>query len=704
MKRYNTILSLIFSAILCCLTSVETSACGPFYEEVPNPDFLIFESISPDENISVTTLDNEKENIALWASLTSNNINPDDIKKAVYKMTYSEFIKEATSEISDSTNSFIANVVRDNYYDIIAFLSIAKRLEELRAKNKSEWYYPKNKIEDTPYKEIIDQCLAYPGGRLYDRYGLQIIRALFASKRYDDSVNFYNKYFADIPDNNLFKRMSLNYVAGANVHLGNSEDANRHFALAGDINSINRDDAFAYMADLNPSSPALIQHIKESVNKCSAYNRKSSDTLYVKSLLPAIKKITVQRTNPHIADWLLAEAYIEGEFFNQSKDALKILNSGLANDKIDSVAKENMEAYRILLTAREGKTKDILSEAKWIASHVVSGKRDYEHWNDILCHIVWDYWVPQSLKRGDASMAIRLSSFADYLLLERMGNKVSVYDYGINGLRDIAMTELRSGSGLYNPKDYGCYTFHLMCSLTPEQIITYKESLGDSWFDTVGRHDADYLNELIGTLYLRERNYKKAEEYLSKVSSSYQYSLNTFDYLDRNPFTHKSERTETKWVNNGNDDFSKVQYRISDICRTDTVNPKNAKLTFAKKMNALDSIMQTDGDINKRGIAKIQYAIGQLNSVDACWALTQYWKGWVQPMYDNEWYTDFDTQPAFELYDRLIAEASEAFTDPEYAAKAELMLNNYHEVAKKYPNTSTAKFLEANCDNYRDWL
>lgn len=704
MKHHIIIYCLILSVTYICMPFEKAFACGPFYNEIPNPDFLILKSTSPDDNVSITALDNERENISLWASLTSDSINPEDIRNAVYKMSYSEFINEATSEISDSTNSFIATIIKNNDYDIVAFLSIAKHLEELRAEKRSEWHYPKNKTEDAPYQEIIDRCLAYSGGRLYDRYGLQAIRALFASKRYDDCIDFFNKYFADVPDNNLFKRMSLNYVAGANVHLGNTEEADLHFALSGDINSIKRDDAFAYMAGINPSAPALIQHIKESAGKCSAYNRKSADSLYVKSLLPTIKKINASEGNPNIADWLLAEAYIEGEFLCQPKEAIKALNSGLTNDKISLSAKENMEAYKILLTAREGDTKDILSDAKWIASHVVSGKKDYERWNDILCHIIWDYWVPQSLKKNDTTMAIRLSSFADYLLLERMGNKVTAYDNAISGVRDIPMSEIRTSSGLYNPKDYGCYTFHLMCALKPEQIEEYKNSLGDSWFDTVGRHDADYLNELIGTLYLRERNYKKAIELLSMVSPTYQYSLNTFNYLDRNPFTHKHERTETRWIHNDNNDFGKVQFRLSDICNSDTISPKNAKLTFAKEMNTLDSIIQSDSDINRRSLVKVQYAIGQLNSIDACWALTQYWKGWVSPMYDNDWYTDLDTQPAFTLYDRLISEARKDFTDPEYAAKAELLLNNYTEIARKYPATSTAKFLKANCDNYQDWL
>lgn len=110
MKHHIIIYCLILSVTYICMPFEKAFACGPFYNEIPNPDFLILKSTSPDDNVSITALDNERENISLWASLTSDSINPEDIRNAVYKMSYSEFINEATSEISDSTNSFIATI------------------------------------------------------------------------------------------------------------------------------------------------------------------------------------------------------------------------------------------------------------------------------------------------------------------------------------------------------------------------------------------------------------------------------------------------------------------------------------------------------------------------------------------------------------------------------------------------------------------
>jgi hypothetical protein len=112
--------------------------------------------------------------------------------------------------------------------------------------------------------------------------------------------------------------------------------------------------------------------------------------------------------------------------------------------------------------------------------------------------------------------------------------------------------------------------------------------------------DDDYLNDVIGTRYLRLCRYKDALVYLAKVQSSYQARLNTSIYMKRMPFHYD-------------------RGRASDII-------PDYKLSFAKQMIECEEIIAGSSDPDVVGHAKIKYGIGMRNSMDFCWALTHYAK------------------------------------------------------------------------------
>lgn len=111
-------------------------------------------------------------------------------------------------------------------------------------------------------------------------------------------------------------------------------------------------------------------------------------------------------------------------------------------------------------------------------------------------------------------------------------------------------------------------------------------------------------NELIGTLALREENYKRAVQYLKLVPEKYQKAMNIHKegYLSRDPFF-----------------IEPLQKRLSTSI--------NAKYEFAKKMLQYQKLMGNGKTTDERRLAKVKYAIARRNSFEYCWALTQYSKG-----------------------------------------------------------------------------
>ncbi|MDE6648999.1 MAG: hypothetical protein K2K45_03615 [Muribaculaceae bacterium] len=205
-------------------------------------------------------------------------------------------------------------------------------------------------------------------------------------------------------------------------------------------------------------------------------------------------------------------------------------------------------------------------------------------------------------------------------------------------------------------------------------------------------------NKIYGITYsgidqcLREMNYDKAVEWLSKVSKDYQNRTNIAKdgYFKLDPFKYQSDK---KNYISDSDDY---------------------KLRFAQEMLSLERMINSDTEPNRKANAKIRYAIGLRNSFGKCWYLTQYGYN-----LDNEyapghwdWFSSNErkgfkknafAQIAYKKVDALTSQALSEFTDKEQAAQAHLEMMNYNTLMKQYPATKAALKIRGRCDNYYDY-
>lgn len=683
----------IILAVSIAISFLDASACGPYYETVPYPDYLKFDI---DESEQPNNYD---RNIALWKKETSANIPDSVIRAAIYKMP--------KSAVNDKSNAFIKFAIDHNRRDIIDFLTLAKEVESLRADQTSPWYYPKDSLENKNlYQPLIDQCRRNRNGHFHDRYGLQLIRCLFAQGEYRQCIDEYQTWYANTPDSNLFKQMSMDYVGGAYTRLGMTEEADKFTGLRG---LVYNQHTFDLVASQNPSEENIWRYVNQLDHR---------DNSMMRPLLPTIHRVLDgnRRGIKHLGRWLLLGAYIENDFNGNTAQARKWLLEA-NRTPMSAEMSAHVKAYEMLLDARSGNIDNLTANVQWLVSQIKSDKtrrfplEDYDwrwgypegYWGMVLKNLAWDFWVPKLLDNSNAPMAIRVSMVADYVELEANNNKwEGLGEWSgvcyVSPFKTYSMSEVRDSHKQYNPMDYGCYTFNMMYAQTPEAVISWQRSLGCSPLDAYGRHDADYINDLIGTMLLRDQRYAEAERYLAKVSLEYQYTLNTYKggYLGKD-FTqdcgYKMEWTE---------DWSYQYFTYRKAPKAPTA--KNAKLRFAREMIALQSEMESP-DPNKSSLAKVKYAIRMMNSYESCWALTAYRKGaYAGTMYDNKYYSEVDHTAQFRQYNDLISDARHRFNDPEYAAKAELLLHEYRKIADDFPYSTSAKYLRAHCDNYEDWL
>lgn len=658
------------------------TACGPFYDLIPTP--LYFTSDDAEES----DLDLREENLLLWQAETSPSIPLADIREVVYEDDVWKFIgyNPAFPEYCDITardNQFLTWIDNTRRYDIIDLLSTAKELEEYRQEANSPWYYPASENEiyrPEDLADIIENCENNKNSRLKERYALQGVRAYFASGQYDKCIRYYEENFAEVPDGNLLKRMAKGYAAGCWSRLGEQDRANEYFAEVGDLSSIRDADPVAYLARRNPDAPRLKRHILSN----------AGDTALLLGLRPIANDIIRGKKAANPGDWEFLLAYTSGHFRGDIADARRHIERAMRREFSSQSLRDHARAYRMAIDGDRGDRSRLIDDLRWIEEKIDPANPAAYEWSRLLQNIAYVHWLPTLLKKKDYATAVLICGYAEHL----MGAKCR-----------------RDGP------NYGGLTFQIMNSFPSERLATVKSRIehGTPLYRFLSRYawtGDDYLNELIGTVALREENYERAARYLAKVSPDYIKSLNTYSYLNRDPFFNYPDRD----VFNGNWEWATAP---SDQMRLTLPESNNPKLDFAYKMARLGRLARTANDPDTRGLAALEYAIWRRNSFSDCWALTQYWIGWpgtrFEPSLDYGEETfpplrflyDFDEESHKETqkrYKRDVDAALASLTSDEARARAHLLLNNPKTIILKYPLTTAAGFIRRSCDHWRDWL
>ncbi len=706
MKSIRFILSLVSFTISGIFTA---SACGPYYTSIPTPCFYFH-----GEGISIAD-EYRAINIRLWQNLTSPTIPDDDIEEAVYRYTFEQLrnVFYSGKKASDG-NTFVSYIQNTNDDEIADFLMLAKDLEERRILHNSPWYYPADpdQAAEVGYKDIIDGCRQYSGTRLADRYALQLVRALFASNKYDECITEYEKHLKQLPAGNIFRRMALGYVAGCWSRLGDTDKANEYFAETGDFESLCCQNPLIFMATRNPDAPTFWSKIGTIVA--------TNDSNAVRKLLPMVRQIVTSGKSKYNGDWLFLEAYIEGEYNGNHTAAARLMAKALQSDFSNATNKDYARAYRMATDAMCLNTSTLLTDLLWIEQKISLTNPDAKHWNRLMQNIIQMRWVPQLMEHGNHTLAVLLAGYSDNYFL----SKQKVVIYADNDLYSLRWTSepiaaARKNPNWYNNVDYSNLSFQLMYAMTGDQLATVKSHIGggdelQQHLEKYARIDNDYLNELIGTIYLREQHYDKAVTYLSKVSVTYQRLTNIYkgNYLKKDMFFAYSDMPHDP-----NAGTSLLNSQVGNTAH----NQDNAKLYFARQMRDYKKTMTNSSNPGKRAMATFYYAVGLRNSFEKCWALTQYYRGcipgrFVPSLTDYGWedyeplakwfttYTEEDQAETSATFQATIDNLLATTTDPEALAQIHLQLRNLITIARRYPDTAVGKMLATSCDNWHNWL
>lgn len=388
--------------------------------------------------------------------------------------------------------------------------------------------------------------------------------------------------------------------------------------------------------------------------------------------------------------------------------------------------KESIKAFRFLMDAQYANnsgayTNKLQRDLKWLDEKLcedveLDPANDWQYnnrlnwrvcyWQDVARKVLLGAVCPKMEKAGNSTLALQLANYASNRIYQ-LAPMFQAYHYGYYDSEDnedytvfLPFDEYRKSWSGHNNFDYQSqffekiYNSHADDAARYAQRISKPESGLDKFLNERSYVDADYIYDIVGTLYLREMNYEKASAWLAKVSADYQSRTNVGKegYFKLDPFRYHFDE----------------KHFISDS--------SDYKLRFAQEMDRLGKMINSDTETNRKAEAKIRYATGLRNSFGQCWYLTAYgyqvvyitgddFQDWrLHNSSDREGFKDNTyAQCAYEKVDALMNEALAEFTDREKAARAQLEMMNYATVMKEYPTSEAAAQVRSRCDNYYDY-
>ena len=327
-------------------------------------------------------------------------------------------------------------------------------------------------------------------------------------------------------------------------------------------------------------------------------------------------QVVAEKRTKDVALWQYAAAFltmIDGD----AKSARQYIQKA-EQMKTTSFLQDNIRILRIILDALVGNydnsfENQILKDLKWLdkkitdnlTEEITKGYIRYEmsiffnysmfYYNDMMRKITLSVMFPQYMKRGKEAKALLLAGMAS----ERLRTLTNYRQ------------EIKKGKSSYSWNiDFYTDIFNVIDSVSIDGVIQYKQLIHkkngtplDQFLAERCYYNSDYLNEIIGTKYMRTLQFDKAVEYLSLVKSGYEESLNIHEYLCYAPFADPYLEKKPPMV-------------IPDY-----------KLSFATQMYDLQKIMNTAKSKETKSEAMYRYAIGLTQTTSNCWALLHYRKG-----------------------------------------------------------------------------
>lgn len=651
MKAMKLILFICINIAGWCVCTM-VNACSPCFDIYYSPEHYRTFRISDWGSDSPWSdcfkyEDTNNLNCELWQKQTSRDIPLKDIYEVVMNASIGRMEMLQEDIENDSLTSFVNNRFAEWLFhkrdmDIVRFLILAKDCEKRNYYKDAPWYYPEEgELLDIPLDSLqrlalqcADDCKKRGRDFLHDRYVLQAMRALFGAGKYWECTDLWQKRHGNMQRNVIYN-MTGSLAAGAYFRMGKNSTAVKLFQECENMEQVMFCMSNAMPQDVVGRMEFIYTHFptcKELIRLLEVMMKQFEWDVenelgplgrvkYVR-LRRLANRITLEKKVEDPLIWVYASAVL-AERLEGVRQAKKILADGMKHCvSSSSLVKESMYIYKKYLdacTIKYFSEIEWVTFFKWLDDKIVADKqnldwydlfylknnRSFCYYNDMMRKIVYAGLIPRLLEMKEGGLALLLANYADNRLLK------------LDKTRETGILNIAKGE--FNPYDYCNESFRMLNTLPVDDLNEYRKLLVFSKWEgeMVGflydrsYVNLEYLDDIIGTRYLREMNYESACQYFKVVSNDYQERMNVASYMNRDPFYVHCDK---------------------DCVKTnDTVR---YKLRFAERMCELEEQMKSEDKIEREEAACLYYW-GIYNSHFACWALTRYrdeiWRSHVSP-------------------------------------------------------------------------
>ena len=523
-----------------------------------------------------------------------------------------------------------------NDREMVSYLESLKDYLKVASELKDSWEYPtKEELQQrkSTINGILQKAKAYTGTRLSGQWALLRMRANMFLGLHDDNINYWNQTASKMPAS-CYRDMMRNIYAGSLLRNGDRMKACDIYAEQGDMVSIkwvmrkHRNLAgIKSVYEESPNSPTLNFLVQDFVNNTqetidSYRSEEDKDWMNdidakvilrneAENFITYAQKVVAEKKTKSPALWQAAIGELQYLFGNHN-EALKSLDKAIKMDGTQRM-KDNARAIRMVASvpgATLGKkySEWLTGEIKWLVQKIKEEANDhtsadfdsnwhltYNHYYDVLDRLIFNNLAPKYKAIGREDMALALIATLDNGTL--IGREDTQNDNNV-----ISWNEHYRGE-----------FFYALDSLSASKTVDLLHFLSNNEGDTFEKLDPVYYNDIIGTKYIAEGNFKEAVKYLEKVPLKFMEGQNISYYLGNRDYN------KAKWFVNQREGLDQSEGPgLSHL----TSNPK---INFCNEMNQLLSRYQL---ANAQARPQIAYDLAvryyQASYLGDCWWLTQY--------------------------------------------------------------------------------
>ena len=552
-----------------------------------------------------------------------------------------QFWKEYTGGKADSyrwsKEEIMAIAQKKGNREMVDYLNSLNTYLDICDQLRETWDYPtkaelqKRRIN---LNGIVNKANAYKGSRLKAQWHLLRMRANMVLGNHATNITDWTQKASKLPAS-VYRDMMENIYAGALLRQGQRTKACDIYAKQGDMVSIKW--AMRKMRNLggiktiydeNPDSPTMNFLVQDFVNNAQETLDSGADKEWMEETLDSrvVLKNEVDRFIAYAQDvvaagktkspalWMAAIGELQ-HLYGQHDKAMESLNKAIGMNGTQRM-KDNARAIRMVVSAKNGKydseyNKWLTGELEWLKKKIneeateLAGEDTqyfYNHYYDILLRLVYNNVVPRLNKLGQKELA------ASFVMMLDHGNPTEA-----PVIHKECIPEYSS--------DFFCTVDSMTTNELKSFIAFSNRQTSDPLEQFVKKYtktDGNYLNDVLGTKFLANGQFKEALEYLGKVSLPFLQGQNIADYVAQRDYT------KARWL--GKQD---LKFDAQGKGPAVTLNKKQA---FCREMIQL---LGQHAVANETVRPQLAYDLAvryyQASYWGDCWWLTQY----GQSVYDS---------------------------------------------------------------------